>query len=96
MPAVLPSIGALLGGVVFLGLASGLPFALLGIRMAAADTSAVMIGVVGSASFAGLLAGSVWCDRVIGRVGHIHAFSVFAAVSAIAALLHVLLPAISV
>ncbi len=96
MPAVLPSIGALLGGVVFLGLASGLLFALLGIRMAAADTSAVMIGVVGSAYFAGLLAGSVWCDRVIRRVGHIRAFSVFAAVSAIAALVHVLLPAISV
>jgi MFS family permease len=96
MPSILPSILALLSGVVFLGLASGLLFALLGIRMAAADTSAVMIGVVGSAYFAGLLAGSVSCDQVIRRVGHIRAFSVFAAVSAIAALLHVLIPPVGV
>ena len=91
MPGVLPSIFALLSGVTFLGLASGLLFALLGIRMAIEGIPTQMIGVVGSAYFAGLLAGTVFCDRVIRRVGHIRAFNVFAAVSAIAALLHVLI-----
>ena len=85
------SISALLGGVVLLGLASGLMFTLLGLRLAVEGVSDQMIGVVGSAYFAGLLAGSVFCDRVIRRVGHIRALIVFAAVSGVAVLLHVLI-----
>ncbi len=91
MLSVLPSIAAVLSGVVFLGLASGLLFTLLGVRLAAEGASDGMIGVVASAYFVGLLAGSVLCDRVIRRVGHIRAFIVFAAVSAVATLLHALI-----
>ncbi|MFQ5784905.1 MAG: MFS transporter [Alphaproteobacteria bacterium] len=90
------SISALLGGVVFLGLANGLFFTLLGVRMSVDGVSEQMIGLVGSAYFAGQLAGTVFCARVIRRVGHIRAFIVFAAVSAIAALLHTLIPVTAV
>ena len=92
MLRVLFSISALLSGVVFLGLANGMFFTLLGIRMSIDGVSDAMIGVVGSAYFAGMLAGTLFCPRVIGRVRHIRAFTVFAAVSAVAALLHPLFP----
>ena len=91
MLSVFGSMLALMSGVVVLGLASGLLFTLLGVRLASEGVSDQMIGLVGSAYFAGLLAGSVVCDRVIRRVGHIRALIVFASVSAVATLLHVLI-----
>ena len=78
---------ALLSAVALLGLGNSLLFVLLGVRMAIDGVSSTMIGLVGSAYFAGMLLGSIFGARVIRRVGHIRAFTVFAAVSAIAVLL---------
>lgn len=87
---------ALLAGVALLGLANSLMFILLGVRMSIDQVSSEMTGVVGSAYFAGMLLGSLYASRVIHRVGHIRAFTVFAAVSAIAVLLTVVFPMIIV
>ena len=92
MLSIFRTISALLVAVVLFGLANGLFFTLLGIRMSAEGVSSGLIGLVGSAYFAGMLAGTLFCERVIRRVGHIRAFTVFAAVSAVAAILHPLLP----
>ena len=81
---------ALLSAVALLGLANSLLFVLLGVRMAIDEVSSEMIGIVGSAYFVGMLLGSLYGARVIRRVGHIRAFTVFAAVSAIAVLIKVL------
>ncbi len=91
MLSVLPTIAALLSGIAVLGLANGLMFTLLGIRMSLDGVPGAVIGLVGSAYFAGMLAGTLWCGRVIRRVGHIRAFTVFAAVASIGALLHTLI-----
>ena len=88
---VLWSVSALLTGVAFLGIANGLMFTLLGVRMSIDGVSSQMIGIVGSAYFLGLLSGTVFCGRVIRRVGHIRAFTAFAAIAAIACLLHILI-----
>ena len=94
MLSVFRAISALLSAVVLFGLANGLFFTLLGIRMSADGVSTGMIGLVGSAFFAGMLAGTLFCERVIRRVGHIRAFTVFGAVLAAAALMHPLIPEI--
>ena len=91
MLSVFRTISALLAAVVLFGLGNGLFFTLLGIRMSAEGVSSGLIGLVGSAYFAGMLAGILVCERIIRKVGHIRAFTVFAAVSAVAAILHPLL-----
>ena len=91
MLSVFRTISALLAAVVLFGLGNGLFFTLLGIRMSAEGVSSGLIGLVGSAYFAGMLAGTLVCERIIRKVGHIRAFTVFAAVSAVAAILHPLL-----
>ncbi len=96
MLSVFRAISALLSAVVLFGLANGLFFTLLGIRMSIDGVSTGMIGAVGSAFFAGMLAGTLFCERVIRRVGHIRAFTVFGAVLAAAALMHPLIPEIGV
>ena len=70
MLSVFRTISALLAAVVLFGLANGLFFTLLGIRMSAEGVSSGLIGLVGSAYFAGMLAGTLFCERVIRRVGH--------------------------
>ncbi|UVL17080.1 MFS transporter [Pseudomonas sp. B21-044] len=49
------------------------------LRLGAAGESATMIGVVSSAYFIGLTLGAVFNDRLILRIGHIRAYSSFAA-----------------
>ena len=92
MLKIFASMSPLLSAVVLVGLGNGLFFTLLGMRMSAEGVSSGLIGIVGSAYFAGMLAGTLFCERIIRRVGHIRAFSVFAAVSAAAAILHPLIP----
>lgn len=56
--------------------------------MALADFTVVTSGMVLSCYFMGLFAGSFFCPHLIERVGHIRAFTIFAAGTAAAALLH--------
>lgn len=88
--AVVRALGAVLLGFGLLSVASGALFALIGVRLGAAGISSTVIGLVMSAYFFGLLLGSLSADRIITRVGHIRAFTVFAATAAIAVLLLVL------
>ena len=67
---------------------NGLLNTLLSTRMAAEGFSTGTTGIVLSCYFTGLLTGSFVSHRLIQRVGHIRAFTVFAATTTAAALLH--------
>jgi MFS family permease len=86
LAAVVRAMGAVLLGFGLLSVANGALFALIGVRLAAGGVSSTTIGLIMSAYFVGLLAGSLSGDRIITRVGHIRAFAVFSAAAAIAVL----------
>ena len=67
---------------------NGLLNTLLSTRMAIEQFPTATIGVIMSCYFSGLLTGSLFCHHLIERVGHIRSFTVFAAVTTVAALLH--------
>ena len=67
---------------------NGLLNTLLSTRLAVEGFTTATAGLVLSAYFMGLLVGSFVCHRLIQRVGHIRAFTVFAATTTAAALLH--------
>lgn len=67
---------------------NGLLNTLLSTRMAVEKFPMAMIGVIMSCYFIGLLTGSLLCPRLIQRVGHIRAFTIFAAGTTTAAILH--------
>jgi MFS family permease len=90
MRTILVSIAALLLGVAFLLLGNGMLGTLLGLRLAMAETPTPITGLVMSAYFAGLLAGSLTVQRIIGLAGHIRAFSAFASVMSAATLIHII------
>ena len=80
--------GALFAAAFIFLTGNGLLNTLLSSRMAAEGFSAGTTGIVLSCYFTGLLTGSFTCHRLIQRVGHIRAFTVFAATTTAAALLH--------
>ena len=84
------SISSLLAAVGLLMLGSGTLSSLVSLRLSEVGTGTMAIGLVTAAYFAGLTAGSLQAHRIILRVGHIRAFSAFAAAFSAAALSHVL------
>jgi MFS family permease len=88
----LAPIAALLTGTFIFLLGNGLLGTLLSLRLNLAGQPTEVAGIVGSAYFVGLIAGCLRATTVIGAVGHIRAFSVFAAVSASIALAFALSP----
>lgn len=80
--------GSLFAATFILLLGNGLLNTLLSARMAVEGFSTTTTGVVLSSYFTGLLVGSFVCHRLIQRIGHIRAFTVFAAITTAAALLH--------
>lgn len=89
IPILLP-IGALLTGVGFLLLGTGLLNTLLAVRGSAEGFTDQTLGLLGSAYFAGFIIGTYICPRLIRRMGHIRSFNFFAAATAVCVLLHVL------
>jgi MFS family permease len=87
---VASAFGALFTAVFILLTGNGLLNTLLSARMAAEGFSMATTGLVFSCYFMGLLAGSFVCHHPIQRVGHIRAFTIFAAGTTAAALLHAL------
>jgi len=85
---VLDTFGALFAATFVFLTGNGLLNTLLSTRMAVAGFSTATTGVVLSCYFVGLLTGSFTCHRLIQRVGHIRAFTVFAATTTAATLLH--------
>lgn len=88
MLAVVRPVLPVLIGVAFIELALGLLSPLVQIVLADRKTSSDLIGLVTSAYFLGFLAGTLTGHRIIDRVGHIRAFSVFAVIAGVATLLH--------
>jgi len=84
--AVQPVVPVLLG-IVLIEAALGISGTLIGVQLADRGISAFLIGVVFSAYNVGFLLGTLTCERMINRVGHIRAFGVFAVSAAIATLL---------
>jgi len=91
MSSLLAPIGSLLGGVALLLLGHGLLNTLLTLRGVAEGYSTGLIGMLMSGYFAGFLVGTWLAPSLIRRVGHIRTFAFYAALAAIAALLHVLI-----
>lgn len=88
MLSALGAFGALFTATFILLTGNGLFNTLLSTRMAVEGFSTTIAGVVLSCYFMGLLTGSFLCHHLIQRVGHIRAFTVFAATITAAALLH--------
>lgn len=82
----LVSLLSVFAGVTLLQGAQGVFTALLPLRMVEAGLSTLAIGLVAVAYAAGFLAGCLAAGRVIRAIGHIRAYSVFAAVLSVASL----------
>ncbi|MFO7982222.1 MAG: MFS transporter [Desulfuromonadales bacterium] len=77
---------ALFAATFILMLGSGLVGSLLSLRMGAEGFAAPLIGVIMAAFYAGLIFGSSLCPPIVRRVGHIRAFTAFAAINTAATL----------
>ncbi|MCU0830963.1 MAG: MFS transporter [Rhizobiaceae bacterium] len=86
MSSLLP-VFALLRGTLFLLIASGLHSILLPVRGAQEGFPTVLLGLLGTSWAAGFVAACLLAPRLVQKVGHVRAFSSFAAVMAIVALL---------
>ena len=70
-------------GLFIISIGSALMSSLTTLRLDAMGFSATMVGVVSSAYFIGLTLGSIFNERLISRIGHIRAYSCFAALIAV-------------
>jgi MFS family permease len=75
-------------GITLIEVALGILMPLIGIQLARWGASSAIIGIAASAYFVGFLAGTLTCQRIIRRVGHIRAFGVFVVLAADATILH--------
>jgi len=82
---------ALFFATLTLMLGGGLLGTLLSLRMSYEGFADLLIGVVMSGFYLGLIIGSFICPTIVRRAGHIRAFAVFAAINTAAALFYPLL-----
>jgi len=80
MLSLLMSVAALLLGAGLLNAGNGVFTTFLSVRMHLEGFSTEVTGLVMSAYYIGLAVGTLMCDRIINRVGHIRAFAAFVAV----------------
>jgi MFS family permease len=81
-------VSALLGAVFILIAGNGLSNTLIPLSATAASFPPLSIGLIGSAYFGGMLIGCLAAPRIIGRAGHIRAFSAFVAIATVTSLMH--------
>jgi len=91
MKSLIAPISSLLGGVALLLLGHGLLNTLLTLRGVAEGYSTGMIGLLMSGYFVGFLIGTWLAPSLIRRIGHIRTFAFYAALAAVAVLVHVLI-----
>ncbi len=91
MKTLIAPISSLLAGVALLLLGHGLLNTLLTLRSVAEGYSTGLIGLLMSGYFAGFLIGTWLAPSLIRRIGHIRTFAFYAALAAVAVLLHVLI-----
>ena len=80
MFASLVSVRTLLLAIFVIMAGSGFLSTLVSVRLEAAGSSALAIGLVAAAYFAGLTIGSLRVPRIIERVGHIRSFAAFVSI----------------
>ena len=88
MTRMVTSLSALILSIVLLVSGNAFLMTLLGIRMSIEAVDLATIGWVLVCYSIGFVLGTLYLHRVIGRVGHIRAFAVFAALAAVSALLY--------
>lgn len=88
MTQMVASLSALIISIVLLVSGNAFLMTLLGIRLSIEAVSPDIIGWILVCYSIGFVLGTLYVHKVIGRVGHIRAFAVFAAASAVAALLY--------
>jgi len=91
MKTLIAPISSLLAGVALLLLGHGLLNTLLTLRGVAEGYSTGMIGLLMSGYFAGFLIGTWLAPSLIRRIGHIRTFAFYAALAAVAVLVHALI-----
>ncbi|OKP79930.1 MFS transporter [Ensifer adhaerens] len=80
-------VAALLLGTLFLFLGNGLQGLLLPVRGTAEGYPTTILGLIGTSWAAGFVLGCFFAPTVVKRIGHVRAFSVFASLIAIVALM---------
>ncbi len=80
------SVRSLLLAIFMLMAGGGFMATLLGIRLERAGSSALVVGVVGTAYFLGLVLGSTRAGLLVARVGHIRAFAAFVSLFSVSTL----------
>lgn len=80
-------VAALLLGTLFLFLGNGLQGLLLPVRGTAEGYPTTILGLIGTSWAAGFVLGCFFAPNIVKRIGHVRAFSVFASLIAIVALL---------
>jgi len=88
MAGLLRPVTALLIAAAILLMGNGLLNVLIPVRADVDHFTRLEIGLLGSAYYAGLVAGCFFAPNVIARVGHIRAFVAFTAIATITPLLH--------
>tara|TARA_R110000824_G_scaffold49344_5_gene138463 strand:+ start:8927 stop:10213 length:1287 start_codon:yes stop_codon:yes gene_type:complete len=88
MTRTVASLSALLMSIVLLVSGNAFLMTLLGIRLSIESVSPDVIGWVLVCYSIGFVLGTLYVHRIIGRVGHIRAFAVFATIAAVTALLY--------
>lgn len=88
MRQALGSVSALLLGMAFLMVGGGALSTVLSLRMGNAGYPSWVVGLVMSAYFVGIIAGTLANHRLISGVGHIRAFTAFATMMSAATLAH--------
>lgn len=91
MIPIIVSISSLLVGIGLLLTGLGLLGTILGVRAATEGFPDGLTGLVMSAYFAGFVLGTYLCPGIVRRVGHIRAYSAFAAIASVCAFAHALL-----
>lgn len=88
MTRMVSSLSALILSIVLLVSGNAFLMTLLGIRLSIEQVAPDVIGWVLVCYSIGFVLGTLYVHRVIGRVGHIRAFAVFAAVAAVTSLMY--------
>ncbi|MGF2735839.1 MFS transporter [Marinobacter sp. DUT-1] len=88
MTRMVTSLSALILSIVLLVSGNAFLMTLLGIRLSIEQVAPDVIGWVLVCYSIGFVLGTLYVHRVIGRVGHIRAFAVFAAMAAVASLMY--------
>ncbi|MBN7769850.1 MFS transporter [Marinobacter daepoensis] len=88
MTRMVVSLSALILSIVLLVSGNAFLMTLLGIRLSIEEVAADVIGWVMVCYSIGFVLGTLYVHEIIGRVGHIRAFAVFAAMAAVTALMY--------